>query len=350
LEKKIKTFEEKRIELERILSREAKLKKFEEELAEKAKKLEEDKLNSENILNEKLLALEEKQKKLDETRLSVLESKISEDNERMNLETEFRKKTEEIESKQSKISETMRLQMEALAKKEKELAYRESEIEKEKGFSEQLLKQEVKAIVKREKELEEEKQKLSAEKVIAEKNIRKEQMDELPGIDQEINNIIEDQSSASDIFIHGMISGDEKDVKDKESKPGKIWLLPDFVIERDPIKNFHYFVHEFIVVVFVNLSRCTSINAVEFKEFITKIEKLNARKIIIDLTFAEFIDSTFLGVLVSFLKRLRRDDRELSVILDMTKMTSTTFLLSGLDRVFNLAQDLETAFDEFFNP
>ena len=33
MEKKIKTFEEKRIELERILSREAKLKKFEEELA-----------------------------------------------------------------------------------------------------------------------------------------------------------------------------------------------------------------------------------------------------------------------------------------------------------------------------
>ena len=107
--------------------------------------------------------------------------------------------------------------------------------------------------------------------------------------------------------------------------------------------------HEFIAVVFVNLSRCTSEKAVEFKNFMTEIEKIDSKKIIVDLTFAEFIDSTFLGVLVSFLKKLRRDDRELAVVLDMTKMTSTTFLLSGLDRVFNLAQDLETAFDEFFN-
>jgi len=366
LGKKIKTLEDKQKELEKNLSKEEKIQKFEEELSEKAKKLEEEKINSEKILEEKLLALEEKQKELDEV--------IKKGKELSKLEEELKRKAEEFESKQATSSETLKSQMEILAKKEKELAKREAEIEKEKSFSEQLLRQEIETIEKREKDLENEKQKLSDEKVNAKDKFNKEQinlnhkkneldsklkdidmerdeiqMNDLPEIDPTIDQITKDELLASDIFSPRMIHVDEKEVNKSKHDSKKIWLLPDFVIERDHTKNFHHHVHEFIAVVFVNLSRCTSEKAVEFKEYMTGIEKLDSKKIIVDLSFAEFIDSTFLGVLVSFLKKLRRDDRELSVVLDMSKMTSTTFLLSGLDRVFNLAQDLETAFDEFFN-
>ena len=53
--------------------------------------------------------------------------------------------------------------------------------------------------------------------------------------------------------------------------------------------------------------------------------------------------------MVSFLKRLRKDDREMAVVVDLSKMTTTTFLLSGLDKVFNILETVEIAFNQFYD-
>ena len=53
--------------------------------------------------------------------------------------------------------------------------------------------------------------------------------------------------------------------------------------------------------------------------------------------------------MVSFLKKLRKEDREMAIVVDLSKMTTTTFLLSGLDKVFNIVEEVETAFNQFYN-
>jgi len=81
----------------------------------------------------------------------------------------------------------------------------------------------------------------------------------------------------------------------------------------------------------------------------TLAHESNSKKIILDVSYSEFLDSTFLGVMVAFLKQLRRNDREMKVIVELSKMTTTTFILSGLDRVFTLEEDLNAAFYSFYN-
>ena len=122
-----------------------------------------------------------------------------------------------------------------------------------------------------------------------------------------------------------------------------------FEIVRNHNVPFEQFNFEFITVVYVNTLRCTADKATDFKDFLNNILESDFKKIILDVSSSEFIDSTFLGVMVSMLKKLRKDDREMTVVVDLSKMTTTTFLLSGLDRVFNIVETVEIAFNSFYN-
>ena len=62
--------------------------------------------------------------------------------------------------------------------------------------------------------------------------------------------------------------------------------------------------HGIVLVEVVNLTRATMKEAEEFKQIIRQDIESGWRKIIVDLSDCEFIDSTFLGVLVISLKRI----------------------------------------------
>jgi len=57
-----------------------------------------------------------------------------------------------------------------------------------------------------------------------------------------------------------------------------------------------------IVIEVVNLSRATFREASELKKQLDDLIKQNYKKIIVDISQCEFVDSTFLGVLVLSLK------------------------------------------------
>ena len=63
-------------------------------------------------------------------------------------------------------------------------------------------------------------------------------------------------------------------------------------------------VHEDVLVQFVDLTRATLREADEFKYTLLKSIEQGYRKIVVDLSLCEFIDSTFLGALVVSLKRI----------------------------------------------
>jgi len=101
-----------------------------------------------------------------------------------------------------------------------------------------------------------------------------------------------------------------------------------------------------IMIEKINIERATYKEAEEFRKFIQEDIDKGLNKIIIDMKPCEFIDSTFLGVLVNSLKQIKRSNGNLKlasihddakVLLDITRITE----------IFNIYSDTETALESF---
>jgi anti-sigma B factor antagonist len=80
------------------------------------------------------------------------------------------------------------------------------------------------------------------------------------------------------------------------------------------------------------------------RELVSAIDQ-GARKIVVDLSEATFIDSTTLGVLLSGVKRLRPLDGELAVVCTDRNIRKI-FEITLLDRVFSIHEDRAEALGE----
>lgn len=97
-----------------------------------------------------------------------------------------------------------------------------------------------------------------------------------------------------------------------------------------------------ITIIQVNLSRATLDKAGEFKAFMHEQINSGADKVIIDLSEVDFIDSTFLGVLVSSLKKIAHMQGDLHLV--MTKNEPLGILrLTRIDKVFSIFSNVEDA-------
>jgi anti-anti-sigma factor len=110
--------------------------------------------------------------------------------------------------------------------------------------------------------------------------------------------------------------------------------------------NFEKEINEDIVIEKVHLKRATYKEAEEFRNFIQSDILAGWHKIIIDMKECEFMDSSFLGVLINALKELKRSsgilalaslNEEMQTLLDITMM-------SGL---FSIYKDKEQAIISF---
>ncbi len=89
-----------------------------------------------------------------------------------------------------------------------------------------------------------------------------------------------------------------------------------------------------IVIVTVNLSRATVKEAHEFRKFIDDEISKKKLKIIIDLSPCDFLDSTFIGVLVVTLKKLADIGGELRII-EPPSIAHTILTVTGTLNIFN---------------
>lgn len=94
--------------------------------------------------------------------------------------------------------------------------------------------------------------------------------------------------------------------------------------------NFEKEINGDIVIEKVNLKRATYKEAEEFRNFVQNDIEAGWLKIIIDMKSCEFMDSSFLGVLINSLKQLERSNGSLKLasvhddaqtILDITRIS-----------------------------
>lgn len=103
-----------------------------------------------------------------------------------------------------------------------------------------------------------------------------------------------------------------------------------------------------VIVEIINLDRATLNEAEELKENLNKRFAEGYKKIIVDLTACDFVDSTFLGVLVNALKKIAKLNGDLKIV-GFKQAVRAMFELTRLFRVFETFSDLQSAIKSFQN-
>lgn len=101
-----------------------------------------------------------------------------------------------------------------------------------------------------------------------------------------------------------------------------------------------------IVVEIINIDRATLREADTLKNLINRKIEVGYKKIIIDLSAVEFIDSTFLGIIVNTLKKVARLNGDLKLV-GFKPAVRSMFELTRLFRVFESYGDLQEAIRSF---
>ena len=101
-----------------------------------------------------------------------------------------------------------------------------------------------------------------------------------------------------------------------------------------------------ITIETVNLTRATLKDAEEFKKALVADIEAGKRKIVVDLSTCEFIDSTFLGALVVCLKKITALGGDLKLVGFQPNVRSM-FELTRMYRVFESFKSVDEAVESF---
>ena len=110
--------------------------------------------------------------------------------------------------------------------------------------------------------------------------------------------------------------------------------------------DFEKIFHNNVVVLNVNLSRATLKEAEEFKNALMGEISSGRKKLVVDLSQCEFIDSTFLGSLVVALKKVTISGGDLRLV-GFQPAVSSMFELTRMYRVFESFKTQEEAVKSF---
>lgn len=111
-------------------------------------------------------------------------------------------------------------------------------------------------------------------------------------------------------------------------------------------EDFSFEVINDVVIEKIHFTRATMKEATIFKSRLDKYLFYKHYKIIVDLSDCEFIDSTFLGVLVVSLKKIFERGGEIKFVITSESLLKTIKDIK-LDRVFNLYNNRQAALDSF---
>lgn len=101
-----------------------------------------------------------------------------------------------------------------------------------------------------------------------------------------------------------------------------------------------------VIVVKVNISRATYIEAEELKEKLNKNLLDGKMKVAVDLSGCNYMDSTFLGVLVQSLKNYSKNNGEL-VLVNPHGEVEILLDITGMQRIFKIYSSVEEAIKNF---
>jgi anti-anti-sigma factor len=104
--------------------------------------------------------------------------------------------------------------------------------------------------------------------------------------------------------------------------------------------------HNDILIEIVNITRATLKESLEFKQILREDIEVGWKKIIIDLSECEFIDSSFLGALVVSLKRITEFGGDIKLI-GFQPNVNSMFHLTRMSNVFQAFPTREEALSHF---
>lgn len=112
------------------------------------------------------------------------------------------------------------------------------------------------------------------------------------------------------------------------------------------IENFEKLLVNDIVIEVVNLARATHKEASQLKKNLDESIENNQKKIIVDLSHCEFIDPTFLGVLVLGLKSIAKIGGDIRLVKPHDALKDLTGK-DGTLNVFNIYESVDEAVKSF---
>ncbi|HCY77173.1 MAG TPA: hypothetical protein DHV28_14735 [Ignavibacteriales bacterium] len=115
---------------------------------------------------------------------------------------------------------------------------------------------------------------------------------------------------------------------------------------RAVIENFEKLLVNDIVIEVVNLTRATHNEADQLKKNLDASIENNEKKIIVDLSHCEFIDPTFLGVLVLALKSIAKIGGDIRLVKPDQTLKDLTGK-NGTLNVFNIYESVNEAVKSF---
>jgi DNA-binding response OmpR family regulator len=119
-------------------------------------------------------------------------------------------------------------------------------------------------------------------------------------------------------------------------------FVPHFP-EKSNFKEFQSYSRDDVVIIRVNISRCVEKDIKEFQLFLFANFRQEKTKYIIDLLKTEFMDSSFLGSLVVFQRKVIDREGELNLVVKKDLMMNNSMFLYGISRKFKVYHDVQSA-------
>ena len=105
---------------------------------------------------------------------------------------------------------------------------------------------------------------------------------------------------------------------------------------------------KYAVVLNINLNKATLIEAKEFKDYFEDAVTKTDKDIIVNLSVCEYLDSTFLGILVRTHKKLLAQNRTIAII-EPVNQSSILLTLNSIGKIFPIYSSVKIALDDIEN-
>jgi len=123
--------------------------------------------------------------------------------------------------------------------------------------------------------------------------------------------------------------------------------LDKFIAEIDIRYDFQKHVYRGITLVVVNLSRAVMCESQAFYRYLFELIDDGADKIVVDLTSLEFIDSSFAGVLVAALRRVKNQCGDIRLVLPPNNSLSKQMFFTGVVKICKSFSTTKSALNSF---
>ena len=112
------------------------------------------------------------------------------------------------------------------------------------------------------------------------------------------------------------------------------------------MEDFQKIVQNDVVITFVNLTRATIKEAGELREILKEDIENGYRKLVVDISHCDFIDSTFLGAIVFTLKQVVKVGGDLRIV-KSERLAGPFMKKLGTLKIFNISNSVEAAVESY---